>query len=187
VTVLIEASMTQPDMTHADKTGAAIQRTIKAFTRRPGCARSIYKVAAQLGEGLRATTRERDWKIEFDMPAALGGGDTRPTPGVYGRAALVGCIAIGIRLEAVQWGLQLTAVDVSMEVDCDERGLFGLANVPPGYTAFRIEIAVKSPAPDAEVRAMIQQALARSPWLDVFARAQSIRVDVTVAALEVAS
>jgi uncharacterized OsmC-like protein len=186
VTVLIEANMTQPDMTHADKTGTAIQRTIRAFTRRPGCARSTYRVTAQLGEGLRATTRERDWKIEFDMPVALGGGDTRPTPGVYGRAALVGCIAIGIRLEAVQWGLPLAAVDVSMEVDCDDRGLFGLANVPPGYGDFRLAIKVESPSPGAEVRAIIHQALARSPWLDVFARAQNIRADVTVAAPEMA-
>jgi hypothetical protein len=38
---------------------------------------------------------------------------------VYGRAALLGCIAIGIRLEAVQVGI--AAVDLSMEVDCDDR------------------------------------------------------------------
>jgi uncharacterized OsmC-like protein len=184
--VLIEVDMTQPDMRHADKTGAAIQRTIKAFTRRPGCARNTYKVTAQLGDGLRATTHEHDWKIDFDMPVALGGDGTWPTPGVYGRAALVGCIAIGIRMEAVQGKLPLTALSVSMEVDCDDRGLFGLADVPPGYGGFRIGIMVESPAPDAEVRAAIDRALARSPWYDVFARAQNIRADVTVAAPEMA-
>jgi uncharacterized OsmC-like protein len=182
----VEANMRPTGSPQGDKTGAAIARTIRAFTRRPGCARSTYKVTAQLGEGLRATTREHDWKIEFDMPVALGGDDSRPTPGVYGRAALVGCIAIGLRLEAVQWGLPLTGVDVSMEVDCDDRGLFGLANVPPGYGDFRLAIKVESPSPGVEVRAMIHQALARSPWLDVFARAQNIRADVTVAAPEMA-
>jgi hypothetical protein len=103
-------------MRNAVKTKAAIERTVKVFTQRPGAARSTYKVTAHLGDGLRATTREGDWSVEFDMPVALGGAGAWPTPGVYGRAALLGCIAIGIRLEAVQGGLALGAVDLSMEV-----------------------------------------------------------------------
>jgi uncharacterized OsmC-like protein len=174
------------DLKDADATRTAIERTIKAFTRRPSCAQNTYKVTAHLGEGLRATTCERDWRVEFDMPAALGGGGTRPTPGVYGRAALLACLAIGIRMEAVQAGLPLTALDLSMEVDCDDRGLFGLANVPPGYDAFRILISVKSPAPEREVRVLVDRALARSPWYDVFARAQNLRANISVVAPEMA-
>jgi uncharacterized OsmC-like protein len=171
-------------MSDAVKTKAAIERTIKVFTQRPAAARSTYKVTAHLGDGLKATTREGGWSVEFDMPVALGGGGASPTPGVYGRAALLGCIAIGIRLEALQAGLPLDAVDLAMEVDCDDRGLFGLADVPPGYEAFRVQIAVKSQAPEAGVRALIDQALARSPWYDVFARAQNIRADITVTAAQ---
>jgi hypothetical protein len=59
-----------------------------------------------------------------------------------------------------------------------------LADVPPGYEVFRIQIAVRSAAPEAEVRGLIERALTRSPWYDVFARAQNIRADVTVAAQE---
>jgi uncharacterized OsmC-like protein len=171
-------------MADAGETKAAIERTVKVFTQRPGSARSTYKVTAQIGDGLKATTREGDWNVEFDMPVALGGGGTSPTPGVYGRAALLGCLAIGLRLEAVQGGLTLDAVDLSMEVACDDRGLFGLADVPPGYEAFRVQITVKSRAPEAEVRALIERTLARSPWYDVFARAQNIRTDITVSAPE---
>jgi uncharacterized OsmC-like protein len=173
-------------MSDTDATKAAIERTINVFTQRPGAARSTYKVTAQLGDGLTATTREGRWSVDFDMPVALGGGGASPTPGVYGRATLLGCLAIGIRLEALQAGLALDAVDLSMEVDCDDRGLFGLADVPPGYEAFRIQVAVKSRAPEADVRRLIDQALARSPWYDVFSRAQNIRADIAVSAPQAA-
>ena len=67
-----------------------------------------------------------------------------------------------------------------MESDCDDRGEFGIDDVPPGFQEFRLKIDVSSPAPAGEVRRLVDQALAVSSWLAVFADPQTVKTDVSV-------
>lgn len=160
---------------------AAIERVIGVFTARPQAAHSTSYARAELGDGLNATVTEGDWTIAFDMPEPLGGAGAAPTPGVYGRATLLACLAIGLRIEALREGLPHGRIAVAMECDCDDRGLFGIAGVPPGYEDFRLTVEVESDAAEADLRAWLDRTMARSPWLDVFRRPQPVSVDLRFA------
>lgn len=166
-------------MTPAEKEQrAAIERVAEVFAARPQAARSTSHARAEVGEGLNATVTEGDWTIAFDMPEPLGGAGAAPTPGVYGRAALLACLAIGLRIEALREGLPHARIAVAMECDCDDRGLFGIAGVPPGYEDFRLTVEVESDAAEAELHAWLDRTMARSPWLDVFRRPQPVSVEL---------
>ena len=164
-----------------DDRRASIERVVAAFAARPGSARSTSHARAEVGDGLNAIVTEGDWTIAFDMPEPLGGAGAAPTPGVYGRATLLACLAIGLRIEALREGLPHGRIAVAMECDCDDRGLFGIAGVPPGYEDFRLTVEVESDAAEADLRAWLDRTMARSPWLDVFRRPQPVSVDLRFA------
>ena len=159
---------------------STLDRVVNTFTARPGSARGTYNARVEAGEGLTATAREGDWTLDFDMPEALGGAGTAPTPGVYARTTLLACLAIGLRMEALREGLPHARIAVAMECDCDNRGLFGIGEVPPGYEDFRLMVEVESDAPESELRAWLNRTLGHSPWLDVFRRPQPVSIELLV-------
>lgn len=170
--------MTQND----ESIRSTLDRVVSTFTARPGSAQDTYHARAEAGAGLTATTTEDEWTLSFDMPEALGGSGTAPTPGVYGRATLLACLAIGLRMEALRTGLPHTRIAVDMECDCDNRGIFGIDEVSPGYEDFRLTVEVESDAPEPSVRDWLDRTLAHSPWLDVFRRPQPVNVDLRITA-----
>jgi uncharacterized OsmC-like protein len=109
------------------------------------------------------------------MPAKVGGGETAPTPGVLGRAALAGCLTIGIAAWAARLGVPVDAVEVEVEADFDARGELGVEGVPPGYQQVRYTVSIDSPAPRAELDRLLATAERHSPYLDVFGRAIALR------------
>lgn len=161
---------------------STLDRVKQTFTARPSSARGSYHSRAEAGPGLSATATEGDWTLAFDMPEAMGGEGGAPTPGVYGRATLLACLAIGLRMEALRAGLPHARIAVAMECDCDNRGLFGISEIPPGYEDFRLTMEVESDAPEADLRAWLDRTLERSPWLDVFRRPQPVSVDLRIVA-----
>ena len=80
-----------------------------------------------------------------DMPKAIGGGGATPTPGWFLRAALANCDATAIAMRAAQRGLVLSALEVTVDSQADDRGLLGLrgAGVLPGPTSMRVRIAAE--------------------------------------------
>lgn len=46
--------------------------------------------------------------MNVDMPSEMGGENSQPTPGVFGRAALGSCLAIGYKLHASKMGMPIT-------------------------------------------------------------------------------
>ncbi len=168
-------------MTRTDESiRSTLNRVVRTFTSRPGSARDTYHARAEAGAGLTATVTEGDWSLNFDMPEALGGTGDAPTPGVYGRATLLACLAIGLRIEALRTGLPHARIAVSMECDCDNRGIFGIDEVPPGYEDFRLTVEVDSDATEVRLRDWLDRTLALSPWLDVFHRPQPVGVELRI-------
>jgi len=158
----------------------ALDRAVKALELRPSTGQSTMKTTARLEDGLKCVSREGDWTFEMDLPKGVGGEHAAPSPGCYGRSALVGCLAMGIKMQAAQAEVPIGAIDVALEADCDDRGDFGLDDVPPGFKEFRLKIKVESPAPAEAVRATVDRALEVSSWLAVFVRAQSVKTDVSI-------
>lgn len=110
----------------------------------------------------------------IDMGEVLGGEGAGPTPGFFGRAALSGCIAIGLKMTAVRAGVPLDKICVDVEMDFDNRGLFGIEDVYAGPVETRVTISVESAAPEADIRALLPTALKNDPWLRMLVDPQAI-------------
>ena len=94
-----------------------------------------------------------------------GGTNAGPNPGVLGRAALGSCLALGYGMWAARLDVPITALEVEIHADYDVRGELGVDDgVRPGYSAIRYVVRVSSPAPEADVRRVIDTADRYSSW-----------------------
>ena len=72
---------------------------------------------------LRCTVKAPDGtSVSSDMPAAVGGTGSAPSPGWWLRAALANCDATIIPLRAAQVGIQLSELEVVIDSQSDDRG-----------------------------------------------------------------
>jgi uncharacterized OsmC-like protein len=92
-------------MDRDDSIRSAQERVISIFERKPPAALSSAKASGHLDEGLHCTVSSRELDVRMDMPKALGGDESAPTPGFFIRAGLIGCIAIGIKMTAACEGI----------------------------------------------------------------------------------
>jgi len=164
----------------------ALARVETAFSKKPGLARSTDKTLARVEAGLKCVTRQGDYSTTIDMPAAMGGDGSAPSPGFLGRSAIAGCLAIGIKMTAAQAGIPVESVEVEIEMDWDDRGLLGMGDAPAGCLGSRLRIAVDSTAPEAAVRAMVDDAMVNSPWLSTFIEPQNVVTNIRVGAVAAA-
>jgi uncharacterized OsmC-like protein len=152
----------------------AFERSVKALTLRPSIGRGTSVTTVRMREGLVCEISSGRWNLVADLPASSGGTASGPTPSVLGRAALGSCLAIGYQMRAAARGVAIRSLEVVVECDYDEAGLYGTADVPAGYSAVRYSVTIESDAPESEVRRVIEDADAHSPWLDMFANAKPV-------------
>lgn len=150
----------------------AFRRIAEKLRADPERGRNTAVSRARIEDGLTCRIEEGDWRLVADMSPKAGGGGKGPTPGVLGRAALGGCLAIGYVMEAARAGVAISGVEVEVQTDFDDGALFGVADVPPGYLGVRYQVTIHSDAPESELERLAEAADSRSPYLDVFTRAQ---------------
>lgn len=159
---------------------AAFRRVAEMFREDPGRGLNSAVSHTRIESGLTCHVREGDWELVADMSRGAGGAKLGPTPGVLGRAALGSCLAIGFVLEAARAGVPIDTVDVEVETDFDDGALFGVSDAFPGYLDVRYRLTVVSDAPEKSLERVAAAADARSPYLDVFSRAQNVRGSLRV-------
>ena len=116
-----------------------------------------------------------------DMPEQAGGNAAGPTPGVFGRAALGSCLAIGYMMRAAAKNIPVTGIEVEIQADYDDGALFGTtAGVPPGYLEIRYVVTIDSEAPENTLMELLDEADKHSPYLDVFKRSQTCLREVKI-------
>lgn len=167
-------------MTTTERIRSTIERSIRAMELRPTVGRRTAVSRARVADGTTCEITEGRWSLVSDLSEKGGGDGQGPDPGVLGRAALGSCLAIGVKMWAAYRGVAMSAVDVTVEADFDVAAQYGVGESPPGYTEVRYAISVESDAPEADVVACIDEVVANSPWVDVFARAQPMVKSVTV-------
>jgi len=115
-----------------------------------------------------------------DMPAAVGGGGSAPTPGWILRAALASCDATLIAMSAARERLRLDRIEVSVTSRSDDRGLVGAAEgVPAGPLEITTRVRLEAPGADPEVLARaLDWAREHSPVDDALRRAVPVEVVV---------
>lgn len=121
-------------------------------------------------------------RMASDMPTALGGGGTAPSPGWLLRAALANCDATVIAMRAAQLGIVLQRLEVSVGSRSDDRGLLGVADgVPAGPLGIRIHIRIAAAGASPEqLRELVAWGEAHSPVGDALRRAVPVESEVEV-------
>jgi len=146
----------------------AIDRARKAMTRMDSVGRGTARTRARIQDGLTCRVEDGSWSFTADMPEKAGGAGQGPDPGVYGRAALASCLAVGYSMWAAHKGVPLNSLEVEVQADYDVRPEYGLGDGAPGYEEIRWIVRVDSPAPEEDVLEVLATTEARSPWLAVF-------------------
>lgn len=170
-------------MTTAD-IGAAIHSAREYLIANPGDGRGSDKPATAVVEsGLRCRVDGELATITSDMPAAAGGSGSAPSPGWLLRAAHAACDATVISMRAADVGVVLTTLEVTVESESDDRGLFGAAadvTAGPLETVVRVRIGAAG-VDEHQLREIVDYALAHSPLGAAIGRAVPLRDIVEVA------
>lgn len=167
-------------MSETEKIKLAIERGVKALTLKPSLGLGTGTSKTRIKNGLTCEIQEGDWKFFADMPESIGGNAQGPTPGVYGRAALGSCLAIGYMMKAATMSLPITVLEVEVQADYDDGALLGTSSVAPGYLEVRYTITIESDAPEEDILKMIDDADKHSPYLDVFSNRQNCKREVHI-------
>ena len=181
-------SQTQPTMRNGVDIGAFFE-TINAVKGNSDIAEFQFRARNQWIDGghNRSTikgfygalqedqTRTEAFVLDSAEPPVLLGQDQGANPVEYVLHALAGCMTTTMVYHAAARGIDIEAVDSTLEGDLDLRGFLGLSDeVRKGYKAIRVKFRVRS---DADASTL--QALTRfSPVYDIVSN--SLPVEVTV-------
>ena len=159
----------------------AFESIASALKADPAVGRGTGTTIARVSNGLLCEIEAGPWRFVADMPKTSGGTASGPTPGMYGRAALGSCLAIGYAMRAAKLGVPIARIEVEVQADFNDAALFGVSDEPPGYSEVRYLVTVTTNAPEADVIRVLDEADVHSPYLDIFRRAQrctrSVRFD----------
>ena len=143
----------------------AIERLSATISADPSKAKAKSAATARLTEGLKCeVTGPRSERVLTDMPPAIGGGASAPNPGWLLRAAMASCAATVIAARAAKLGIGLSALEVTVESESDQRGLLGLDDsVSAGLRAWRTKVTIAGSAEPQALRELVVWADAHSP------------------------
>jgi len=167
-------------MISQEKIKEAIVRSTKALSLKPSLGLGTGISKTRITNGLTCEITEGNYKLVADMPEVAGGNVAGPTPGVYGRAALGSCLAIGYMMQASKMNIPIDALEVEVQADYDDGALLGTSKVAPGYFEVRYTITVESDAAEDDIIKMIDDADQHSPYLDIFSNPQNCKREVHI-------
>jgi uncharacterized OsmC-like protein len=152
------------------------------LTEHPDEARYRDSVArARIDEGLAVLVGDPEGlEIRTDMPRALGGGDSAPSPGWLFRAAIASCVASLVGIRAAVLEIPLDAVEVEVDSESDDRGILGLDEaIPAGPLSVRIVVTVRARGRvAAELDELAHWAVDHCPVAEVLRRPVPVEVEV---------
>lgn len=141
-------------------------------------------ITAVMEGGLRCrATGVNGETIITDMPDAIGGDGSAPSPGWLSRAAMATCDATRIALHAAHEGVTLDALKVTVDSLSDDRGLLGLdETVNAGPLRVRTQVTIGAAGVTEEkLREIVLFALKHSPVADGCRRATPTKVEIEIA------
>lgn len=174
--------------TRTDTIKTKLERNVRAVTLRPGVGQGTAVTTARLGDELSCEVTDGEFTLRAGMTEKYGGGGGAPNPGVLGRAGFASCLAIGYAMWAARREVPIDELTVKVEADYDVRGELGVDDsVSPAYLAVRVKVDVRSPAPEEEVNAMLEEAETYSSWLRIFTDPIPVEVERSIESGEGAS
>ena len=160
----------------------SIEKVIAFLAEHPEKGRYTDSIATAVVEGgLRCRAEGPDGAFLIsDMPRAIGGGASAPSPGWLLRAALANCDATVIAMRAAQVGVTLTILEVTVESDSDDRGLLGMDdNISAGPLAMRTRVRIGADGvPRERLQEIVDWADAHSPVGDAVRQAVPSKIEI---------
>jgi uncharacterized OsmC-like protein len=140
-----------------------ITATEAAYRSDPGSAQGAPAVTGRLVAG-RAELTAGSYTWQADLPPALGGTGSAPSPTQYLLGALAGCAVVFVHdTLGPQLGLRIDDVSAVARCRTDARGLLGLEGALPDLQDIALEITVESPDPPDRIEALERVWLERCP------------------------
>ena len=159
---------------------SAIEGATEYLTEHPGEARYTDSAAtATLVDGLRVNVKGPDGEeLTTDMPTSVGGGGQTPGPGWLFRAALATCEATLIAMRAAALGVDLSALEVAVDSESDDRGILGIDDaIPAGPLSIRVRVRVEG-SDQGRLHEIVEWALRHCPVDDAARRAVPVTVEI---------
>lgn len=124
-----------------DSIRAAMEAAAAYLGDHPDEARYTDSVAtARVEGGLNVVVEGPDGeRLVTDMPSAVGGAGSAPSPGWFLRASVAACVTSLATMRAARLGLSGFVCEVEVDSESDDRGILGLdPSVPGGPLSMRI-------------------------------------------------
>jgi uncharacterized OsmC-like protein len=120
-------------------------------------------------------------RLETDMPAAVGGAGSAPSPGWYLRAAVAACVTSLATMRAAQIGWADLTCSVEVDSESDDRGILGVdPSVPGGPLSMRIGFAMTADGIGLEkLEELAVWAVEHCPVSDAVRRAVPVHIEVS--------
>jgi len=162
----------QPEIIHA---------TEDLYRANPDGARATPAVRGRLVEG-RAELSAGAYTWHSDLPPALGGTGSAPTPTQYLLGALAGC-AVAFIHDTLAPQLSITVDDLTAVARCraDARGLLGMDGAIPDLEEIEIEISIATSASAERLAALEEVWRERCPIYLAVVKANQASVRLTQA------
>jgi len=142
---------------------AILSATEQQYRNDPEAARSTPAVKAHLADG-RAELSAGSHTWHADLPPAIGGTGSAPSPTAYLLGALAGCAVALIRdTLAPQLGVRVDDISATARCITDARGLLGMDGVTPDLSGIEVEISIVSPDPQDRIDRIHAAWLERCP------------------------
>jgi uncharacterized OsmC-like protein len=160
----------------------SMQNAITYLTEHPDEARYTDSHAtATLESGLRFKIEGPDGAaIATDMPSAVGGEGSAPSPAWFMRAAHAACDASLIAMRAAQEGVSLSKLEVTVDSESDDRGILGIdESVPAGplSTRVRVKISADGASPE-QIQSIVEWGRDHCPVDDAIGRPIPVSVEI---------
>jgi uncharacterized OsmC-like protein len=122
-------------------------------------------------------------QLRTDMPRAIGGTESAPSPGWLFRASIAACVASLVLIRAAALGVTLTSVEVDVDSESDDRGILGLdASIPAGPLSSKIVISLGSDGGrNSELDALARWAVEHCPSSEALGRKIPVEVELRLA------
>jgi uncharacterized OsmC-like protein len=160
---------------------ALLQEAIDHIKDQPADGQGTAVTRCVIRSGVTCDMSDGHWQLIADEMPGDGGAGLGPDPGVFGRAALGSCLAMGYVMWAAYLDVPVEDVEVIVEADYDARGMLGLDDsVPAGWLDLRYKVFVTSAAPQERVRAMVEMADRYSSILDFYRKPHEIKRELIV-------
>lgn len=172
-------------MNQADRIKQLFERTQDALRAKPFIGLKTATSVTRMINGTTCEISEGKWSLTADLSEKVGGNGIGPDSGVFGRAAFGSCAAISYVLWAAKFGVTLDSLEVTVETDADNSGLYDAADVPAGYLRARSTIRVDSTDPVEKVLAVFDKGDKHSPYHEFWSRAVDIERKIILNGQEV--